>query len=431
MKCINFNRWLFTGKAAALLALVSASLAVSTNAQATPAFARQTGAECQKCHSPSYPRLNWTGERFMRNGFALPKSAEELDIGFPGDEGESEDDYIETKGMWLLKDIGKLISVRGKMNIYERDESSSDSESIGSPIFFAIFASSRLAPDVPLWAEAEINTDSGETDVHNYFVGWTNVLKYYSEDNATLVNFRAGGFTPTEWTSWSDQKRSLDSASSHPGAYRGRHRFTQVGRGLGTKTGLEYYGYKDLGFEFLDDLFWAVGGGNATGGNFDNSGRTDQTEYWLIGRADFLSGSSVSFLYMDYNNLPGVPDSDVKSYTVSGNWRLKKVAELRAQYSWDNSGTGPIDDVSGYGIQGDWHFARNWTAIMRYDTTDNGMAVNPDETQFTAALSWIPWQNIKLTASWVNELERADFSNGNASGGDEDDTYSLQLQIAM
>ena len=431
MKRTNFKRWLFAGKITAALALASTTLAVSTGAQATPAFARQTGAECQKCHAASFPRLNWTGERFMRNGFALPKSAEALDIGF-GDEAKADDKVIKTDDMLLLEDVGKILSVRGKTSLYDQNEDESDSKSFGSPVFFAVFASAQLAPDVPLWAEAEINTDSGETEVHNYFIGWTNVMKNYSPDNASLVNFRAGGFTPTEWTSFSDQKRSIDSNSSHPGAYRGKHRFTQVGRGLGTKTGLEYYGYKDLGSDMFDDLFWAAGFGNATGGNFDKQGRSDQIEYWLVGRADFLQGSSLSFLYMNYNNDDTNPSSDsVASYTVNGNWRINKDAELRAQYSADDSGSGPVDDVTGYTVQGDWRFAHSWTGILRYDTTDNGMNTNPDETQATAALVWTPWQNVKVTGAWVTELDRADFSNGKASGGDETDSYSVEVQFAM
>ena len=432
MKRTNIKHWLLVGKATVMLALASTTLVVSTTAQATPAFARQTGAECQKCHTASFPRLSWTGERFMRNGFALPKAAEALDIGFPDDAGKSADDGIKTDNMLLLEDVGKLFSVRGKVSLYDQNENDSDSKSVGSPVFFAIFASAQLAPDVPLWAEAETNTDTGETEVRNYFIGWTNALKKYSPDNATLVNFRAGGFTPTEWTSVNDQKRSIDSASSHPGAYRGKHGFTQVGRGLGTKTGLEYYGYKDFGFEMVDDLFWAAGFGNATGGNFDKQKRSDKLEYWLVGRVDFLQGSSLSFLYMDFNNDDTNPGSDsVASYTVSANWRINKEAELRAQYSRDDSGRGPVDDVEGYTIQGDWQFARAWTGILRYDTTDNGMKTNEDATQVTAALAWTPWQNIKLTAAWVGEIDRADFSNGKPNTGDKADSYTLEVQFAM
>jgi len=414
MKIMKFKYWISGGKLAATLAVLSTMLLITPEAQATPAFSRQTGAACQKCHSASFPRLNWTGERFMRNGFALSTSVEALDVGFPD---EAEKKVEKHDDMLLIQDVGEIISVRGKINVYNHENLDDADKSVGSPDFFAIFVSAQLAPDVPLWAEAEINTATGETEVHNYFVGLTNVK------GTTAINFRTGGFTPTEWTSVSDQKRSLDTVSSHPGAYRGKHGFTQVGNGLGTKTGVEYYGY-------TDQLFWAAGIGNDTGGNFHDAKASAGMEYWLVGRLDILKGSSVSLLYMDFNeNSAG---DNISSYTLSGNWRINRDAELRAQYSADNSGKGVIDDRTGYSLQGDWTFAKALTGIVRYDTTDNGQASDATETQAQLALAWTHWQNVKMTASYVKEVDRAALDNaGSPQGTDTADSVSVQLQFAM
>ena len=412
MKISRFKKWLLTAKATVMMTIASSMLVITPAAQATPSFARQTGAECLKCHTSSFPRLNWTGERFMRNGFALPKTGEALDVGFSD---EADTPQKTTSDLALVKDVGNILSVRGKMTIWDQPDTDSATKSIGSPTFFAIFGAGQLAPDVPVWAEAEIDTESGETTVHNYFVGWTNVLKDSSPGNATLVNFRAGGFTPTEWTSVSDQKRSIDSASSHPGAYRGRSGFTQVGDGLGTKTAVEYYGY-------TENFFWAAAVGNDTGANYHDRARSSGIQHWLVGRFDFMEGSSISLLHMNYGD-SATPD-DLTSNTLSANWRIGNEIDLRAQYSVDDSGDGAVDDVSGYTLQGDWTFVRGWTGILRYDTTDNGTAADSEAVQATAALVWAPWQNIKLTAAYVNEMETA-------STDPEVDTMTLQLQFAM
>ncbi|MDT8452869.1 MAG: hypothetical protein RQ936_09020, partial [Gammaproteobacteria bacterium] len=409
MKISRFKNWSLTAKAAVMMTMASSMLVITPAAQATPSFARLTGAECLKCHTSSFPRLNWTGERFMRNGFALPKTGEALDVGFSD---ETDTTQKSTSDLALVKDVGNILSVRGKMTVWDQPDTDSATKSLGSPTFFALFGAGQLAPDVPFWAEAEINTATGETEVHNYFVGWTNVLKDSSPGSATLVNFRAGGFTPTEWTSVNDQKRSIDSASSHPGAYRGKSGFTQVGNGLGTKTAVEYYGYSE-------SFFWAAAVGNDTGANFHDANRSSGTQYWLVGRFDFMEGSSVSLLHMNYG-VDNASADDLTSDTLSANWRIGTDVDLRAQYSVDNSGDGAVDDVSGYTLQGDWNFVRGLTGILRYDTTDNGAAVDSEATQATAALAWAPWQNIKLTAAYVNEMETA-------STDPEADSMSLQL----
>jgi len=412
-----------------VLFAAGAGLGISRDANATPAFARTTGAHCRKCHSASYPRLNWTGERFMRNGFKLPTATEELDIsGFPSDDNkdeEAKDSSDET--MDLVKDVGDYLSVRGKINPYSKDEGNPDS-SLGSTVFFAIFASGQLAPDVPVWAEAETNTATGETEVNNYSIGWTNVLKDQGDASRSLVNFRVGGFTPTEWLSVSDQKRSIDSNSTHPGAYRGKHRFTMVGDSLGTKTGVEYFGYTQdgLGVPFVDDFFWAAGIGDAKGQNRHGAKPDANKEKWFVGRVDINKGSSISFLYMAFE--------DVNSWTVSGNYRANRDFELRAQYSRDDSGSIALGRGDVYGLTGqaDWHFSRDWTGIVRYDMTDNGMDMDAKETQLTAALVYTRWQNIKVTASWVAELKRAGYSNDKLLADQtKADSYSVQVQFAF
>ena len=61
---------------AALVALVL--MFPMLKADATPYFARQTGQNCNFCHT-GVPRLNDTGLAFKNNGFRFPDSSEAPD----------------------------------------------------------------------------------------------------------------------------------------------------------------------------------------------------------------------------------------------------------------------------------------------------------------------------------------------------------------
>lgn len=420
MKLPNCKSWLPSGPTLALLAgVMGLTFGVIPAANATPAFARSTGAECVKCHTLSFPRLNWMGERFFRNGFALPSEGK-LDLGEFPDEKQP----VKEKRMkdLVLKDVGDIFSVRGQFAAYDKTENNPQT-SVGSPATFYIFASAQIADNVPIWAEGEVSTDTGEFEVHNYFIGRTNIA------GSTLGNVRMGGFTPTDWTSLSDQKRSLDSVNSHPGAYRGQNGFTMVAAGLGGKTGVEYYGYTEM-------LFWALGYGD-DGANFDtaNPAENEDKNMWAVGRFDFLKGSSVSLLYFNAGEV-GTTGEDLIAYVLSANYRMGNKIDVTAQYSMDNSSdtvTPTRDDVTGYTLQADWQVIDHWMGIVRYDTTDNGLSVRSKETQATLAAVWAPYQNVKFTGFYAMELDRAQFANASPTdrGVEETDLYGLQLQFAF
>lgn len=62
---------IMTGAAFAALLVAGATLTVAPRkAEATAAYASQTGQPCTKCHSAP-PKLNATGEKFKKNGYKL------------------------------------------------------------------------------------------------------------------------------------------------------------------------------------------------------------------------------------------------------------------------------------------------------------------------------------------------------------------------
>jgi len=62
------------------------TFAVSTETQAVPAFARQTGMACAACHYQTYPAINAFGRAFKSAGFTLIGAQEQVkgvDLGLP------------------------------------------------------------------------------------------------------------------------------------------------------------------------------------------------------------------------------------------------------------------------------------------------------------------------------------------------------------
>lgn len=421
MELLNCKSWIPSRLAMVLLVgVMGLNFGMSSVANAVPAFSRSTGAECQKCHAASFPRLNWMGERFRRNGFALPGEGE-LELGaLPEEKQQAKEKQLKNL---VIKDVGNIFSVRGSFSTYDKAFQSATEQqtSVGSPNIFYLYASGQIAKDVPFWTEGEVSTNSGEFEVKNYFIGRTNIK------GSTLFNVRMGGFTPTEWTSLSGHQRSLDAASTQFGAYRGRNGFTQVSTGFDTKTGVEYYGYTDM-------FFWAVGYGDGENYDLATPAIDDEKNRWVVGRFDLLKGSSVSLLYFNGGEFSAASGKDRIAYVLSGNYRMGDRLDLQAQYSIDNSSDYRLrDDTTGYTVQADWRFTDQWVGIVRYDTTDNGLSVRSTETQATIAVAWVPYQNVKLTASYVAELDRAQFANDLATdrGEQKEDAYRLQLQFAL
>ncbi len=59
------------GLSVAAMALAATSLFTASDAQAVPAFARQTGMSCSSCHYQSFPALNGMGRSFKAGGYTM------------------------------------------------------------------------------------------------------------------------------------------------------------------------------------------------------------------------------------------------------------------------------------------------------------------------------------------------------------------------
>src|SRR3989339_1984588 len=65
----NFAKKL--GLSLAAFGLVATSVFTGSDAQAVPAFARQTGMSCNSCHFQGFPSLNGMGRSFRAGGYTM------------------------------------------------------------------------------------------------------------------------------------------------------------------------------------------------------------------------------------------------------------------------------------------------------------------------------------------------------------------------
>ncbi len=382
----------------------------STTAQATPAFARSTGAACNKCHSVSFPRLNEKGERFMRNGFQMPGSSEEQAIASLEGEEKLKDGEEKKKiaDDLFLGRLSEILSVTGNISILEKT-SDSNKKTIGQPTKITLLATGTVEKDVPIWMELEHSPD-GVVEMDRYFIGKTNF------HDTSLLNARVGSLDPTTWTSFYGNGAGIDSLVPKVASYSNDSKdmsFTPVGSGYDPRSAIEYYGYND-------QFIWSAAFANPK----EDPDNKNKLDYWLMGRWDILKKNSVSLLYYDDRN------TNVKMYTLAGNWRFDAF-DVRTQYSGDNSNNDMHGNVTGFTLQGDYKIQRGWMAMARFDSTDNGYSSNSIESQMTGSLVYAPYQNIKFTAAYVKELQKAGIEGADPVDSKKMDYASLRLFFAF
>lgn len=372
----NKQLWLF---------LVTVFVSIhSANSYATAAFARATGANCNKCHTLAFPRLTPMGEKFMRNGFQMPKEDQE-NGGFG-----LADDVPEAGKKSDLPNVGDYLSVTGTVSLVDFNANTTTPE-FGNPTEVGILATGSVAENTPIWVG--IDVENGVAGIHSYIIGKTNI------NDSTLLNLRAGTLDPTTWTSFAGHGGAVDSANPDIGSYGGHHGdetgFDRVGPGYTQRNGLEYYGYTD---SFIWNAGLVNGDVNTSATTHAHaSGNHDAPDFWLSSRMNFDKSGSMSLLWYKANG----SYSD-QALTAAANYRTRAL-DLRAQYSME---LGQHSENMGYTLQVDYALTRELLGTLRFDGTDNGLS-DGTEQQLTFGVVFKPKPNIKLTAAYVAEITSA------------------------
>ncbi len=393
--------------------LGAALTTVGNEANATPAFARATGAACSKCHSEMFPRLNERGERFMRNGFQV-RGEEGVSLDAPGGQAKEPppDEGKKIAPDLYLNNMSNVFSIYGIVDALSKNTNSKNIN-VGTPQTLSLLATSTLTKDIPVFMELELDAGTGEVEADRFFIGVTNL------GSTTAVNLRAGSLDPTEWTSFSSLAAGAFKArNDHVGSYAGKDGFSMVGTGLTPRHALEYYGY-------AENLFWATAVANppAPEAPLETPSDKRNLDYWLVGRFDIVKTGSVSILYYNSHFLDAADWVDTRVLSFAGNLRLPS-ADLLVQYTRD-SGTDNRPKIFGFTFQANVPFTKQLMGVARYDMTDNGADQDAKEAVLSLGAMFKPAQNLKVTAAITSELKHADPASTKSNG------FNLNLHYAL
>ena len=392
---------------------------VGNEANATPAFARSTGAACNKCHSEMFPRLNERGERYMRNGFQV-RSEEGVSLDAPGQGKEAaQDEGKKIASDLYLNNLSNLFSIYGVVDALSKDTDSKNIH-VGTPNTLSLLATGTLTKDIPVFMEMELDAETGAVEADRFFIGVTNL------GGSTATNLRAGSLDPTEWTSFPSLaaqafKAKIDHVGVFSGPDAGKDGFASVGSGLNPRHALEYYGY-------VDNLFWATAVANPpeVGGPVPADKRN--LDFWLVGRLDVPKTGSVSVMYY---NAHFVDDAsawvDTRVLNIAGNLRLPS-ADVLVQYTRD-SGTDNRAKIFGFTLQASVPLTKRFMGIARYDMTDNGADQDSKEALLSLGSMYKPVQNLKVTAAITSELKRA--ATGDPAQAPKSNGFNINLHFAL
>lgn len=240
------------------------------------------------CHT-TFPRLNYYGELFMKNGYQDP---------FDEKKDGSELRKKSYGSVDLTTYLGDLVGARASLNVVGYDthgakidnkkrESSID---VGEFKFTQLFVAGSIFKNVSFFDEIEFD-GSG-----NLKHGWARV-GFHNIFNTSAINFFIGKVSPADFTTHSDRLRLLSNKTLALG------RKSSLTAGAATaeaessprdgQNAIQYYGS-------LKGLTWSLGTGNGS----ESDDANGEMNYWgsLMFQAHDdgpLQGSGASLLYYD------------------------------------------------------------------------------------------------------------------------------------
>jgi hypothetical protein len=235
-------------------------------ARATSQWTRKTGRSCQSCHTV-FPRLNISGENYLRNGYQLesshrkaPTKVSSLDNPAPA-EAQQEEKVEEARRGTFIESVNNLFGFRLNMtpvmletHSLQKDAGADKTNrvTIGSPVWIQMFVAGSFYKDISFFSELEYAQSAFKFNW--FYFNFTNLAQ------SRWVNFQVGNISPLEFASYPNRlpqlpnikgevflikssngagEESIDMSSSRPGIqYYGRNAWGLVYAGIspGTKA---------------------------------------------------------------------------------------------------------------------------------------------------------------------------------------------------
>lgn len=422
----------FMQKALSLVMGVTAVSAVFiTEAQAVPAFARQTGMACVSCHANNFPALNSFGRSFRAQGYTMRGAApliEGEEMSLPADLKAS----VITKLRYQLD--GSVDGGRGE--IQWPDEA-------------ALLIGGRASEKIGFLLEAGLGPQEGEghavnadgdkvalddptadhvvSDVTGNFLSFK--AHFNATDNVALVLFGTDGLgigygMELMNTGLQRSQRPIENRSGYSASQR-------LGTASGPATGLAVVYH--TGNLMVNYSHWAPSFGNVHANVFGGLGHYLRVNYFLNAAGwDLGCGANVMSGSIETGaDEEGATDSDYNELHVASSGvdfqALGSIGDMPAEFYLSygvapkGSATAPetynastTDDMTAYGVLGKVGVTSNTSLYLAYGATDDGA---DEVNDITVGVQYMMAQNAKL------EL----FNVSNSTDNDSKDYTMLML----
>jgi hypothetical protein len=424
-----------------LVALLTAAFVAP--ASATAQWSRKYKLSCQTCHS-AFPRLNYYGQRFMRNGYQDPDN-----MVPDGDETGK----TALNDITFIDKIGNLLGVRlnvnalqYKTNVLEEvsadegvDNEVKDQLSLGSTGWVQLFVAGSIAKNKSIFIEMEFTDEK-------YHYSWYK-FGFHNLFDTSLANVIVGNVPARDYGAYPNRLRVMGpvkgdvfNIKSSQGANKGNLDEAAL-NASGSRPGIQYYGYQG------PVLVW---GGVSPGDNgaTSNIGRdlNDKLHYWgglrLEATEDMdlpIEGSAVSAWYYKGTDTASDPDARseygpvVNDYTRMsfeteirvGDFEVMAVYLMGKDENWDLTVDDPLEiEYSGISVVGGYmqetpvglmHYCLQYDSVTSDDVSDL------EVTYVTPSISFFPRENIR-----IGLYGRLDMTDGR---GDDEKEHDVFLNI--
>lgn len=371
---------------------------------ATSQFARKYEINCQSCHT-AFPRLNYFGEQFRRNGYQMPDTTD-------GDENKT------PVGDNLFMDkVGNLFGLRVNFtpakyttNALQSNNKYKGKLQFGNPNWLQIFTAGSIFKNTSIFIETEIQSDKDTAKAYNNWM----ILGYHNIFDTSLLNVRVGKLAVMDNFSQSGRLRmmpepKIDAFESYKSAGAGTGNEDQATL-TGPQPGLEVYGYKG-------PFLYSVGVVN--GKKWDDTNK--YKNFFATLRADIQEGEFAGSNISSW----GYYGWDTKNAAVSSNrdrfWRTAGGANLRwkdldvigafmygKDDNWDLA-TGLVQKTKSLSGQAGYLLTPKWFTALQYDWLD-GTAATQDLHKFSQSIAFMPRENMRIDL--ISALELKERTNG-------------------
>lgn len=232
-----------------------------SSAHATSQWSRKTGRSCNSCHTV-FPRLNVSGENYLRNGYQLASSRKQAPAVSDREKSiETDEENGKVSAGVFLESVNNLFGFRLNMtplmvetHSLQKDAASTKTSrvTIGSPVWIQMFVAGSIYKDLSFFSELEYSQSAFKFNW--FYFNFTNLA------DSKGLNFQVGNISPLEFASYPNRlpqlpnikgevflikssngngEESIDVSSARPGIqYYGRNEWGLVYAGVspGTKA---------------------------------------------------------------------------------------------------------------------------------------------------------------------------------------------------